>query len=188
MGRIFTESRYASVVSTVALVLALGSGTAYAGVLITSQDIKNGGVKRVDIHKGAVNSAKVANGTLLKGDFKAGQLPAGPAGPQGPAGPPGGPPAAKFFAAGDADGSVQRSSGDVSVNKFGTGLYRVTFPASVEGCVAVASIGATTGGNNVQVGGAGATINPGLGTGVTTVLTSNGTAAVNKPWAIAVFC
>ena len=181
MGRIFTESRYASVVSTVALVLALGSGTAYAGVLITSQDIKNGGVKRVDIHKGAVNSAKVANGTLLKGDFKAGQLPAGPAGPAGPG-------AAKFFAAGDADGSVQRSSGNVSVNKFGTGFYRVTFPGSVEGCVAVASIGATTAGNNVQLGGAGATINTALGTGVTTVVTSNGTAGVNKPWAIAVFC
>lgn len=184
MRRIFTESRYASVVSTVALVLALGGGTAYAATLVTSKDIKNGGVKRVDIHRGAVNSAKVADGTLKKRDFKASQLPAGPAGPAGPSGPP----AAKFFAAGDADGTVQRSSGGVSVNKFGTGLYRVTFPASVEGCVAVASIGATTAGNNVQVGGAGVTINLGLGTGVTTVLTSNGTAGVDKPWAIAVFC
>jgi len=41
-------------------------------------------VKRADLHKGAVNSAKVANGSLKKGDLKAGQLPAGPAGPAGP--------------------------------------------------------------------------------------------------------
>ena len=170
MRRIFTESRYASVVSTVALVIALGGGTAYAADLVTSKDIKDGAVKRVDIHRGAVNSAKVADGTLKTGDFKAGEPPA------------------RFFAAGDADGTVQRSSGDVSVNKFGTGLYRVTFPASVEGCVAVASIGATSGANNVQAGGAGATINPGLGAGVTTVLTSNGASTVDKPWAIVVFC
>jgi hypothetical protein len=83
MARIFTANRYASVVSTMALVIALGGGTAYAATLITSKDIKNGGVKRVDIHKRAINSAKVADGTLLKGDFKAGQLPAGPKGDTG---------------------------------------------------------------------------------------------------------
>jgi hypothetical protein len=36
-----------------------------------------------------VNSAKVANFSLLAQDFKAGQLPAGPAGPQGAPGPEG---------------------------------------------------------------------------------------------------
>jgi hypothetical protein len=87
-----------------ALTIALGGGTAYAAGLITSKDIKDGGVKRIDIAKGAVDSKKVANGTLLKGDFKAGQLPAGspgPAGPQGPVGPQG--PAGQPGASGPVD-------------------------------------------------------------------------------------
>jgi hypothetical protein len=80
---------YAALTSTIALVIALGGGTAYAAGLITSKDIKDGGVKRVDVANGAINSAKVADGTLLRGDFKAGQLPAGPQGPAGSQGPQG---------------------------------------------------------------------------------------------------
>ena len=92
MSRVFDASRYATVTSTLALIIALGGGTAYAAELISSRDIKDGGVKRVDIAKGAVNSGKVADGTLLRGDFKSGQIPSGsqgPAGPMGPAGPAG---------------------------------------------------------------------------------------------------
>ncbi len=86
------SNRYSAVTSTLALVIALGGGTAYAAGLVGSKDIKDGGVKRVDIAKGAVDSKRVADGTLLASDFKAGQLPAGTqgaAGPQGLAGPPG---------------------------------------------------------------------------------------------------
>jgi hypothetical protein len=98
MGPLFNSNRYAVVTSTLALVIALGGGTAYAAELITSKDIKDGGVKRADIAKDAVNSRRIADGTLLVRDFKAGQLPAGspgpaglqgPSGPQGPAGQPG---------------------------------------------------------------------------------------------------
>lgn len=98
MGPLFNSNRYAVVTSTVALVIALGGGTAYAAELITSKDIQDGGVKRADIAKDAVNSRRIADGTLLVRDFKAGQLPAGspgpaglqgPIGPQGPAGQPG---------------------------------------------------------------------------------------------------
>ena len=63
MGRILSANRYATVTSTFALIIALGGGTAYAAELITSKDIKDGAVKRADIHKGAINSAKVADGT-----------------------------------------------------------------------------------------------------------------------------
>jgi hypothetical protein len=94
MRPLFNSNRYAAepVTSTMALIIALGGGTAYAAGLITSKDIKDGGVKRIDIANGAVNSQRVADGTLLKSDFKAGQLPAGspgPPGPQGAAGPQG---------------------------------------------------------------------------------------------------
>ena len=54
--RIRTD-RYAAVTSTIALIIALGGGTAYAAGLVTSADIKDGGVKRVDLAKGAVNGA-----------------------------------------------------------------------------------------------------------------------------------
>jgi hypothetical protein len=84
MGPLITGNRYAVVTSTIALVIALSGGTAYAAGLITSSDIANGGVKRADLHKGAVNSGKVADGSLRKGDFKPGQLPTGPTGPAGP--------------------------------------------------------------------------------------------------------
>ena len=49
MGRILTANRYATVTSTLALIIALGGGTAYAAELITSKGIKDGAVKRVDI-------------------------------------------------------------------------------------------------------------------------------------------
>ena len=49
-------------------------------------------MKRSDVGNGAVNSAKVADSSLSREDFKAGQLPAGPRGSKGdtgPTGPPG---------------------------------------------------------------------------------------------------
>jgi hypothetical protein len=112
MRRILTANRYASVVVGVALVVALGGGTAYAAGLVTSKDIKNGAVRRVDLHGGAVTSAKVKDGSLLKADFRAGQLPAGPAGPAGSAGATGatGPAGAK----GDpGDPTTPAKTGDV---------------------------------------------------------------------------
>jgi hypothetical protein len=74
----------------VAVFVALG-GSSYAAITlnnnsVTSKHIANGAVKRPDIGRSAVNSAKVADGSLLGADFQAGQLPAGPQGPVGPQG------------------------------------------------------------------------------------------------------
>lgn len=60
---------YANVASTMALVLALGSGTAYAANTIGSTDIINGQVKAVDIGANAVNSAKIAAGAVTTDDI-----------------------------------------------------------------------------------------------------------------------
>lgn len=78
---------YANVVATLALFIALG-GTSFAAVTLAknsvrSSHITNGQVKRADLANRAVNSAKVANQSLLAEDFKPGQLAAGPQGPQG---------------------------------------------------------------------------------------------------------
>jgi len=84
----------AMVVAGVALAVALG-GTSYATVLqvprasVGTVQLKTGAVTTKKLAQNAVTGAKVRNGSLLKGDFAPGQLPAGPTGPQGPAGPPG---------------------------------------------------------------------------------------------------
>jgi len=79
----------ALLVAFVALLIALG-GTSYAVIRLPANSV---GAKQ--LKKNAVTAAKVKDASLLRADFKAGQLPAGPAGPQGapgsrgPAGPAG---------------------------------------------------------------------------------------------------
>jgi hypothetical protein len=71
--RIFSGRSYANVTATVALIVALG-GTSYAAIKLP---------------KNSVTSATVKDRSLLKKDFKTGQLPAGKTGKTGPAGPAG---------------------------------------------------------------------------------------------------
>ena len=94
----------ALILASLALLIAL-TGTSYATVLnvpdgsVTTAKIKNGAVTTPKLKNDAVNidklaanavtAAQVKNGSLLKEDFKSGQLPAGPPGPQGPRGVPG---------------------------------------------------------------------------------------------------
>jgi hypothetical protein len=75
-------------VAILALFFAMsGSAIALQGKnSVFSDDIKNGQVKRADVARNAINSAKVANGSLRAGDFGAGQLPQGPTGPAGATG------------------------------------------------------------------------------------------------------
>jgi len=74
---------YANVIATLALFLALGGGAAYAASLGKNS------VGAKQLRKNAVTSVKVKDGSLLAGDFKAGQLPVGERGPQGLSGPAG---------------------------------------------------------------------------------------------------
>jgi hypothetical protein len=84
----------ALVISLIALCVALG-GTGYAAI-----SLKRNSVGNKQLKKNAVTTDKVKNRTLLKRDFKSGQLPAGAQGPKGdtgatgstgPAGPAEGP-------------------------------------------------------------------------------------------------
>jgi hypothetical protein len=65
---------YANVMATAAVFIALGGG-AYAALKLPRNS-----VGPTQIKKNAVSSSKVKNHSLLAGDFKAGQLPAGPQG------------------------------------------------------------------------------------------------------------
>jgi hypothetical protein len=73
MRRIFGNGSYANVTATLALVIALG-GTSYAAIKLP---------------KNSVTSTTVKDRSLMKKDFRPGQLPAGKRGPAGPAGPAG---------------------------------------------------------------------------------------------------
>lgn len=80
MKSLMSRLTYANVISTLALFLVLGGG-AYAATKLPANSV---GTQQ--LHDNAVNSRKVLDGSLLAGDFKRGQLPAGATGPQGPAG------------------------------------------------------------------------------------------------------
>jgi len=84
---------YANVMATLAVFIALG-GSSYAAVRLSmnsvrSVHIKNGEVRRSDLRRDAVDSAKVKDGALRAQDFAAGQLHAGATGDAGPQGSPG---------------------------------------------------------------------------------------------------
>lgn len=70
---------YANVASTLALVVAVSSGGAYAAGLaknsVGSKQIKNHAVKAIDLKAGSVGGDAVANGSLTAADLAAGTVP-----------------------------------------------------------------------------------------------------------------
>jgi hypothetical protein len=80
--------------AAIAFFVVVAGGSAYAAATIGAGDIKNdavrsrhiknGEVKNPDLGANSVGSAKVIDGSLLKRDFKAGQLPKGDTGATGP--------------------------------------------------------------------------------------------------------
>ena len=139
-------------VALLALFLAIG-GTSYAAVKlptnsVATKQIKNGQVKKADLGKNAVTSAKVKDLSLRARDFAPGQLPAGPAGPPGPqgeAGKPGadGAPATKLFVLSDESGNVLGLSGLTTQGSVivKSGLYVLQFDRDLSKCARVATIG-----------------------------------------------
>jgi hypothetical protein len=129
----------AMVVACTALFVALG-GTGVA--VVTAQAPRNS-VGTASLQNSAVTSAKVKNFSLLRTDFKRGQLPAGAQGAQGPAGPagparPAGPGAR--WALFRADGTIIAQSGGVTPNSHpAVGSYIVNFGTAVTGKLIIAS-------------------------------------------------
>jgi hypothetical protein len=107
---------YANVASTIALMIAVSGGTAYAAShLITGKQIA----------KSTITSANIKPHSLLVSNFKKGQIPAGSKGATGAAGAAGAPGAAGAAGAPGAAGSAI-AYGDLSLNAAGNPAFNST--------------------------------------------------------------
>jgi hypothetical protein len=70
MRAIGSRLTYANVVATLALIIALGGGVAYAANTVFSSDIVDGEVKVADLATGSVRSSKIANRQVRTADVR----------------------------------------------------------------------------------------------------------------------
>jgi len=139
----------ATVIATIALFVAL-AGTGYAASSLPANSVGNAQLKA-----NAVTSSKVKDHSLLKVDFASNQIPRGARGAPGEPGPPGspgiagargptgpaGPASSGIWAVVNADGSLARGSGVVTVtHAAGTGVYKVQFNGTIAQCAWLATI------------------------------------------------
>jgi hypothetical protein len=123
----------ALIVSIVAVIMA-GGGGAYAATKISGKNIKKGTIPLSAMSSSAKNALKGQTGPA---GAQGAQGPQGPQGAQGPQGPAGAS-AVKYWAFILENGTVSRSSGNVTSNLSTNGgtnaQYHVTFPGDVRNC------------------------------------------------------
>lgn len=81
------RNRWPVVFSITALIVAVLGATPVGEAALNA--LPRASVGPLQLKANAVTSVKVKNGSLLRADFRAGQIPAGPAGPAGAQGAPG---------------------------------------------------------------------------------------------------
>jgi len=147
--RIREKLTYANVTATLALLLALGGGTAWAASkvrtrhlgfhavtgpkidtnAVTASKIRNGTVGTVDVKDGSLGAADVQDGSLGAADLAPGTLPA---------------PEADTWGVVTSTGALARGVGVGGVAPVGEGETTVSFPRDVTGCGVVATVSGTT--------------------------------------------
>jgi hypothetical protein len=133
MERLRTRLSPAMIVACTALFVSL-SGFGYAAIKLPANSV---GTKQ--LKKNAVNSAKVKRHSLLRSDFKPGQVPRGAQGIQGIQGVPGTPgapgapgtPATRLWAYVSGTGALRGGSGVVATSRTSLGTFSVTFNQSI---------------------------------------------------------
>ena len=137
----------ALVIACAALLLTLGGVSYAAGVLPRNS------VGTAQLKKNAVVSSKVKNHSLLRVDFKNGQIPRGAAGPTGPPGPKGATGARGPTGAAGASGTanirwalvkadstiIARSDTNVTLTSHSTGNYFLNFGSPINTKLILAS-------------------------------------------------
>jgi hypothetical protein len=139
----------AMVVASAALFVSL-SGVGYAAIVLPANSVGTKQLKR-----NAVTSAKVKQHSLLRSDFKRGQVPRGPRGIQGIQGIQGaqgtegaqgiqgaqgdpGTPATRLWAYLSSTGTLRGGGGVVASSRLSDGNFSVTFNQSIVNCAATA--------------------------------------------------
>jgi len=159
LRKLRSQLSYANVAATLALLIAVGGGSAYAASQIRSRDIgrhavtasklafnavtaskvRNSALSGKDLRNESVTTSDVDNGTLRAQDFAPGQLPPGPKGDKGD-------PATSIFGVVSAGGVLGSGKGVTAVSS-GTGsTYTVTINQDVSKCAVVATVASTDGG------------------------------------------
>jgi len=138
MSRIRKRLTYANVTATLALVLVVGGGSAFAASQYGKETIGARAIKKESIGPGKLNKAAKA---ALTGDTgpKGATGPAGPVGPVGPAGPAGAPGSALAYAHVNADGSLDAAaSKNIAATKLTAqpGYYCVSPSVPVQNVIA----------------------------------------------------
>jgi hypothetical protein len=144
---------YANVAATIALVIAVGGGSAWAAQKIrtrniayhavtasklnfnavTASKVKNGSLSGKELRDNTVASIDIRNGTLTANDFAVGQLPKGDKGDKGD-------PATELHGTVSAAGVVTNGSGVTAVSPGAGGAYTVTFAQDVSKCAVVGTV------------------------------------------------
>ena len=129
--RVARRFTYANVVATLALILAVGGGSAYAASrLIKGNQIAKGTITGANIKKSTLTSKLFAKGTLRSG-------PAGATGPAGPAGAAGAPGSAIAYGiistntSGNPAFNANLSKGFTTAYSPQTGIICVAYPPGV---------------------------------------------------------
>ena len=196
LRRLRSQLSYANVAATLALVLAVGGGSAYAAARITSSQIgyhavtgsklnfnavtaskvKNSSLSGRDLRDSSVTTEDVRNGTLRSEDFGAGQLPQGPKGDQGAA-------ATELHGTLSATGELTNGEGTTAASATGA-TYAVTFNQDVSTCAIVATLATIGDADGGTVTGAQA----GSPQQVTFRTRDAAGVAAQRPFHFAVFC
>jgi hypothetical protein len=132
-----TGRTFATVVAGATVLAVFGTGTAVAGGLITSAKIKNNTVKSIDVRDNTLKSVDVRDGALTGADVAANTL----SGSDIADGSLTNQDVSVFYATVLDDGSLDRSSGGVTVSRTGAGSYTVDFHRTVRDCAFTATVG-----------------------------------------------
>jgi uncharacterized protein YjbI with pentapeptide repeats len=142
-----TTRTFTTVVAGATVLAVFGTGTAVAGGLITSAKIKNNTVKSIDVRDNNLKGVDVLDGSLTGADVQDGSLGGADvandalSGAHVADGSLTNQDISVYYATVLDDGSVDRSSGGVTISKTGAGSYTVDFHRAVRDCAFTATIG-----------------------------------------------
>jgi hypothetical protein len=132
-----TAKTFSTVVAGATVLALFGTGTAVAGGMITSAKIKNNTVKSIDVRDNTLKSVDVRDGALTGADVAANALNGSDIADASLTNQD----VSVFYASVLANGTLDRSSGGVTISKSGAGSYKVDFNRSVRDCAFTATVG-----------------------------------------------